>query len=58
VVASPGATNQIVAALRELLAEHQAGRLRRFAPNDPRFARFERQALTAQLAAELDELTR
>lgn len=56
VAVPPSATDQIVAALRELLAAHQAGRLPRFAPNDPRFARFQRRALTQQLAAQLDTL--
>lgn len=56
VAVPPGATEQIVAALRELLRQHQAGQLSRFTPNDPRFARFERRTLAAQLATLLDEL--
>lgn len=55
---TPGAVEQIAAALRDLLQQHQAGRLPRFAANDARFARFERRALTAQLVADLEELTR
>lgn len=56
VAVPPQATEQIVTALSELLAQHQAGRLRRFGVNDARFARFERRTLAAQLAAQLDLL--
>lgn len=57
VAVPPQETEQIVAALSQFLAEHQADRLSRFRPNDARFARFERRTLAAQLAAQLDALT-
>ena len=46
----------IAAAINTLIAQHQAGTLLRFRPNDPRFARFERRELTRHLAARLDAL--
>jgi glycosyltransferase involved in cell wall biosynthesis len=52
----PLATDQIVAALRRLLADHRAGTLNRVLAQGQRFARFERRELTRQLAMQLEAM--
>jgi glycosyltransferase involved in cell wall biosynthesis len=56
VAVAPTDVDSIEAALRQLIEQHRAGTLPRFALNDPSLQRFERRQLTQQLAALLDEV--
>lgn len=53
----PSDVDGIEAALKQFITQHRAGTLPRLAPNDVRVQRFERRALTHQLAALLDRVT-
>lgn len=56
VVIQPRAVAEIATALRDLLAQWKQRTLPVYGQNDPRFARFERRVLTAELARLLDRM--
>ncbi len=57
VAVAPSDVDGIAAALRQLIRQHQTGRLPHLAPNDPRLEQFERRELTRQLAVLLAQVT-